>query len=349
MYPYLCPVGVAAYETSWSVGTAMNERQRPTAAPANPEGKRFRTTDFAQRDRLEAWREIIGRAVMKVEIERIPDTQYFSDFTLRMLPDLCMSSGAVTGLRFRRPPALIDNDDLVLQISLSGGFRAHQREFELGDGQAVLMSSDQTGMVSFIDESFLLFRIPLRVMSPTIGDLDAVLYRPIPKDNEALRLLAYYAGAIRGMPGFGDPGARHLAATHIRDLIALALGATRDATEIANGRGLRAARLSAIKADIAGRAARPDLSIGEVALRQRVTSRYVQMLFEAEGTTFSEFVLNTRLMRAYQMLTDPRLAKRPIISVALDTGFQDLSYFNRTFRRRFGGTPSEMRAAARGR
>jgi transcriptional regulator GlxA family with amidase domain len=52
-------------------------------------------------------------------------------------------------------------------------------------------------------------------------------------------------------------------------------------------------------------------------------------------------------MRAHQMLTDPRLANRPVISVAFDTGFQDLSYFNRTFRRRFGGTPSEVRAAAR--
>jgi AraC-like DNA-binding protein len=327
----------------------MNERHRPAAAPADagPEGRRFRTTDFAARDRLEAWREIIGRAVMKVEIERIPDTQYFSDFTLRMLPDLCMSSGAATGLRFRRPPALIDNDDLVMQISLSGGFRAHQREFALARGQGVLMTSERTGMISLVDESFLLFRIPLRVMSPAIGNLDAVLYRPIAKESDALRLLINYAEAIRRMPGFSDLGARHLAATHIRDLIALALGATRDATEIANGRGLRAARLSAIKAHIADRAARPDLTIGEIALRQRVTPRYVQMLFEAEGTTFSEFVLNTRLMRAHQMLTDPRLANRPVISVAFDTGFQDLSYFNRTFRRRFGGTPSEVRAAAR--
>jgi AraC-like DNA-binding protein len=30
-----------------------------------------------------------------------------------------------------------------------------------------------------------------------------------------------------------------------------------------------------------------------------------------------------------------------------DTGFGDLSYFNRTFRRRFGCSPSQARAAAR--
>lgn len=43
-------------------------------------------------------------------------------------------------------------------------------------------------------------------------------------------------------------------------------------------------------------------------------------LFETEGTTFSEFVLNARLLKAHRMLTDPRLAGRAIISVALDTG-----------------------------
>jgi AraC-like DNA-binding protein len=284
---------------------------------------------------------------MRVEIDRISDRQYVSDLTLRALPDLYMSSGTTTGMAFRRPPALIDNDDLVLHISLGGGFYAHQREFSLGKGQAVLMTAGQTGRVSLVDESFLLFRIPRRVMSPMVGDLNAGLYRPIPKDTEALRLLINYADAIRRMSSLSEPNVRHLTALHIRDLIALALGATRDATELANGRGLRAARLRAIKADIANNLGRPNLTIGEVALRQRVTPRYVQMLFEAEGTTFSEFVLNTRLLRAHRMLANPSFAGRPIISVALDAGFQDLSYFNRTFRRRFGDTPSGVRAAGR--
>jgi AraC-like DNA-binding protein len=326
----------------------MSDRQRSasTAATADPWTKRFRTTDFPERDRLEAWREVIGRAVMRVEIERIPDRNYLSDLTLRALPGLYMSSGTTTGMGFRRPPALIDNDDLVLQISLRGGFYAHQREFRLGKGQAVLMSAGQTGRISLVDESFLLFRVPLRVMSPMIGDVDASLYRPIPEDTEALRLLIKYADAIRQMPGLREPDVRHLTALHIRDLVALTLGATRDAAEHARGRGLRAARLSAIKADIADNLGRTSLSIGEIALRQCVTPRYIQMLFEAEGTTFSEFVLNARLLHAYRMLSNPSLALRPIISVALDAGFQDLSYFNRTFRRRFGDTPSGVRAAA---
>jgi AraC-like DNA-binding protein len=70
------------------------------------------------------------------------------------------------------------------------------------------------------------------------------------------------------------------------------------------------------------------------------------MLFEQEGTTFSQFVIGQRLIRAHRMLTDPRFADRSITSVAFDAGFCDLSYFNRAFRKCYGGTPSEIRAEA---
>jgi AraC-like DNA-binding protein len=43
------------------------------------------------------------------------------------------------------------------------------------------------------------------------------------------------------------------------------------------------------------------------------------------------------------MLSDPRLADRTIGSIAFDVGFGDLSYFNRSFRRRYGATPGEIR------
>jgi AraC-like DNA-binding protein len=71
------------------------------------------------------------------------------------------------------------------------------------------------------------------------------------------------------------------------------------------------------------------------------------MLFEHEGTTFTEFVRQARLDRAHRMLVDPRMADRSISAIAFDVGFGDLSYFNREFRRRFGQTPSDVRAAGR--
>jgi AraC-like DNA-binding protein len=101
-----------------------------------------------------------------------------------------------------------------------------------------------------------------------------------------------------------------------------------------------------IKSEITANLWRDNLSVGEIAIRQRVTPRYVQMLFEEEGTTFTEFVLEARLHRVHRLLADPRLADHSISTISFDVGFGDLSYFNKTFRRRFGRTPSDVRAAS---
>ena len=163
-----------------------------------------------------------------------------------------------------------------------------------------------------------------------------------------LKLLAGYVRAVGDSALLASPELRHVVVSHIHDLIALSLGATRDAAAVAQRRGVRAARLQAIKTDIAASLGDCDLKLTAVAARQRVTPRYIHKLFATEGTTFSEFVLGQRLARAHRLLTDPRFAKRAVSSIAFDVGFGDLSYFNRSFRRRYDATPSEVRDSAAG-
>ena len=71
------------------------------------------------------------------------------------------------------------------------------------------------------------------------------------------------------------------------------------------------------------------------------------MLFESEGTTFTEYVLEQRLTCAYHMLADSARHDWTISAIAFEVGFGNLSYFNRVFRRRFGMTPSDARRAGR--
>jgi AraC-like DNA-binding protein len=46
------------------------------------------------------------------------------------------------------------------------------------------------------------------------------------------------------------------------------------------------------------------------------------------------------------MLTDPRHLHLPITDIAFAVGFGDVSHFNRMFHKRFGETPSGVRAAS---
>src|SRR4029077_2399350 len=141
------------------------------------------------------------------------------------------------------------------------------------------------------------------------------------------------------------PEMRQLIIAQLCDLIAVTLGATRDATAVAGGRGIRAARLRAVKSDIDAHLTHTDLSPGAVAKRQRLSDSYIRKLFEGEGTSFSQFVLGRRLVRAHRMLTDRRWADVSIASIAFEAGFGDLSYFNRTFKRFYGSPPSDIRGA----
>jgi AraC-like DNA-binding protein len=106
---------------------------------------------------------------------------------------------------------------------------------------------------------------------------------------------------------------------------------------------VRAARLAAVKADIEKHLTDASLTVATIAARHGISARYLHKLFEDEEMTYSQFLLDRRLALAYRTLRQPRSATRTISSIASDSGFGDLSYFNRTFRRRYGITPSGAR------
>jgi len=69
-------------------------------------------------------------------------------------------------------------------------------------------------------------------------------------------------------------------------------------------------------------------------------------LLEEAGKSFTEHLVERRLERAFSLLSDPRHLHLAIIDIAFAVGFGDVSHFNCVFRRRFGETPSGIRAAA---
>jgi AraC-like DNA-binding protein len=139
------------------------------------------------------------------------------------------------------------------------------------------------------------------------------------------------------------PRLRDIVVAHVHDLVTLVLGAEGDARELAEQHGARAARLSAILDAIRSGSADRRLSASAVAAALAVTPRYVHMLLEETGKSFTHHVLERRLHQAAALLRDPQWCNRRITDIAAAVGFSDLSYFNRTFRRHFGVSPSDIR------
>ena len=86
---------------------------------------------------------------------------------------------------------------------------------------------------------------------------------------------------------------------------------------------------------------RPDLRAEAVAAHLGVSRATCTCCLRPEGRSFLEYVFAERIARALRAHTD---SDRTISAIAFAIGFSDLSHFNRTFRRRFGRTPTEVRA-----
>jgi AraC-like DNA-binding protein len=313
---------------------------------------RFSTADLGERDRLAIFREQIGRMIVKLDTEPLTDGAFHAEGSVRELPGLGTGSWACANVRIARPRELLDGtDDLVLTIATSGGINASQRrrELKLNPGEAVLMSSGEAGTmaISPLPTRFIGLRLPRKALAPLVSHPENMLMRALPPNTEALRLLALYIRELDDGYRLSTPGLVDAVVSHLLDLGSLVIGANRDGAVVAEERGLAAARLAAVKADINQHLSYGGLTLLAVAARLKLTPRYIQRLFESVGTTFSEFVLGQRLARAHRLLTDPSRSDTTIGTIAFESGFGDLSYFNRTFRRHYGATPSEIRAPSR--
>lgn len=301
------------------------------------------------RDGIEAFRETYGRAVMRLEIDPTPGFPFELDFQVRGMPGFGVAWGHLSPTRNRHTSAMIDDDDLVLVYAPKGRGTLRQagKETSIENGEAVLVSNGIAGeFLGDVPSQLCNFRFDRALLSSLAGGIDDALLRRISRDSPALRLLAAYCGVVNDSEALASPELRRSIALHMHDLAALVVGATRDGAEIARTRGVRAARLHAIKRDIADAMGRHDLTAGAVAARQRISESYLRKLFESEGTSFTDFLLRQRLARAHRLLCDPRQALQKISVIAYEVGFADLSYFNRAFRRHYGCTPSEARAQA---
>jgi AraC-like DNA-binding protein len=282
-----------------------------------------------------------------VSFKPIPDVVCGIDFKLHKLPDLGLLSGTVQGVRHEhaRRDSGDGDDDFSFHMNLSGlsMVAGNRSETTLRDGDAMLLSYSVSRTISRPEPvDHRVIRLPRALLGPLVHHIDDVVLRPIPNGTGMLNLLKNYVDSVFDDPILAIPETRQLIVVQLCDLVAVTLSATRDAAAEAEGRGIRAARLRAIKSDIEAHLGHSNLSIGAVAKRQRISDSYVRKLFESEGTSFSQFVLGRRLGRARRMLTDRRWADRSIASIAFETGFGDLSYFNRTFKSFYGVTPSDV-------
>jgi AraC-like DNA-binding protein len=309
---------------------------------------RFSSCALPEDGRGKPLEELHERGLLPTKFMRYGNAAPRVDLVNRTMPGLRILTASYTSVL--REGVRQEGDLLYLCMTLSGTTVGSRRghEMVLSDGDAVLMTNEEASWTMSSPSSVKIagIRVPRSAIAPLVPKLENVTMRRITKDTSGLRLLRKYLDVVADDEALAASASQRLIVGHFYDLVALALGASSDAKALAADRTVGAVRLAAIKADILANLDDGNLNATMVSTRSGVTVRYLHKLFESDGITYSEFVLGERLARAYCLLTNPLHSGRAISTIAFELGFNDLSYFNRTFRRRYSATPSEIRDGA---
>ncbi|MDQ6432501.1 AraC family transcriptional regulator [Mesorhizobium sp. LHD-90] len=316
------------------------------------------------RARIGAWHDAYGDRFGSVGMSYRKDVAFSANCLLAAFGDLGFMSFNGTLERVSRTSRNVAADprgDFLLGFPRGGADAVvvqRGRDVHCGTGQVVITSNaepmeTQVGPGSTI--AWLGLSVPRARLLDVVADADDVVSRRLDPGAPSMRHLMRYLCLLAAPDApDSDPAlGAHIERT-LLDLVSLALGARGDHAYVARERGLAAARLDDILAIIRRRFADPGFEVADVAdvadvaRRLGVSPRYVNALVHDTGRSFAERVMELRLQKAREMLTDMRQDRMKIIDIAFACGFNEVSYFNRCFRRRFGSAPSGLRGARNG-
>jgi len=307
--------------------------------------------EFDDRARFSCWRDFMLGVYGSLHISHLPDRP----FSQRMEASQFDGVGLV---EFAGTTDRITRTSRTVAASTSQGFffgvnRSRSpmslsqlgREAVLDFGAAALGNGAEAGNVCAKGTSaYTMLVIPHARLCELVAGAEDLVAQPLQCDTAAMRHLQRYLRMLSEPDAIeNDPAlSAHIGRT-LTDLVALALGAERDGAEIARMRGLRAARLREIATEIKAGFDHPGFSAEMVAGKLGLSPRYIRDLLQETGQSFTDRVLELRLQKARAMLTGSQHDRLRVIDIALSCGFNEVSYFNRSFRRRFGSSPIQFR------
>jgi AraC-like DNA-binding protein len=321
----------------------MDTDGKKAAAPALS----FSVDDIPEKGRRGALREYLTE-MMHVEVEQLDEDAPFQYRAgLRFLPEIsygpAYSSGVVT---HRTRQLLKDGHDDLMLVAPQARMTIqmpNRDDIVIDPGSAVLISqAREMRLVLHETAATWAVRMPHRTLARMLVGLGSAPVLALPKETPMMGLLRCYRRILEDEP-LTHPAEQEMMSRHLQEIIAGTVKHSGAFIREMEDNTLTAVRLRAIKADIDDHLGNVNLDLEWIALRQKVTPRYIRKLFEREGTSFSDHLRRARLARVYSLLIDPRNNERTISSIAHECGFPEASTMNRAFREEYGMTPSDVR------
>lgn len=322
--------------------TYMPPDEKPSPIPRLS----FDTLSLRAADRLDAWRENMGVFFDLSAPDGGPQRG-----AVHASIDACSMAGTVFGVTtseaqlFERPKNRVLHDQMehfLVQVFLKGGGRTRDGE-EIRPGDMLIIDLDQPhGMVT-TEFSNLTLVLPREFNPKLARTLSKLHARRLPRDSPIVGLLAGHLETLWGSVGrltVEDAG------TALKGTIGLMeccladrpVGEGDMSPEVSSG--LAKAIMRHIDENI-DQPLKPD----RLAAAFRVSRSQLYRMFKPYDGV-SRYIWERRMTRSMRMLASPLFAEMAIGSIAFRCGFTTEQHFSRSFKERFGMSPSHFRRDA---
>jgi AraC-like DNA-binding protein len=307
----------------------------------------------SERQRFAAWSDAIVQAFGPFEIRRGAGTEFGGHLRIDGRGSIRIVDFRYSGHGFQRRRSDVN--------------RLHEEYFTLARPVSGALHLEQGGVERVLEPGHLYLlnhSIPYRTIPRGDWRTVSVAFPPSALRRRAPSLEPFYDvpltdAAPHGhlLTAFVDYFAKGLArwdevefaelADRLMDLVALLVLRPNRPLPLDEGGARTAYRERALR-HIRANLADPDLKPASIARACGISLSYLHQAFRAAELGVEECIFAERLDRCREMLADPRHDRQSITTIAYGMGFSHPSHFSRSFKKRFGVSPSEVRRHERG-
>jgi AraC-like DNA-binding protein len=301
-------------------------------------------TKATQADRpFGSWADDLADAFVQLEPRKISDAPFRGAITKADLAPIHISRVTATPHSVQRQRAHIARgagDLYFLNLQLDGLSRSVQRGHEqiCGPGDlAVVDTTEPFEIMNLRGFTLLCFAAPRALLPDHFVDHPRLTLSSTEMGRALARTLSGYADLCIHAPAAPPvPALGH----HLLDLLSHAERFVADAP-LAHARA--PVQLSMMLDHADRHFTDPRFNAAALARKFGCSVRYVHKLFSTTGRSVGEHVNDRRILASARHLLDPSCRRMTIAEIAFAVGFNDISYFNRLFRRCNGLSPREFR------
>ncbi|MGW2157964.1 AraC-like ligand-binding domain-containing protein [Nonomuraea sp. NPDC001699] len=313
------------------------------------------STDLPPDQRFDWWCDLISHDVAPIQITSDHAADFRASAGAIDLDTVQVTTMSFPALSSVRTPALIRRSDperyeLALIVGSSMWISQGGNDTRMGAGDLVMWDTSHPYEGGAFDgpgpARAIIVHLPKSELPLPSSKVDALLAHAVPAGGGFGAILAgYLRTLVREAQSMSLPDVKRLGAATL-DLALAFLAHLLNAQDRLSHETRQLALMARIRTFVEHNLADADLTPRAIAQRHHISVRYLQLLFQRQGTTLTAWIRRRRLEHCRADLADPSLAAQPIHVIAARWGFVRAADLSKSFRARYGLPPKDYRHEA---